>query len=129
MERRAVFIDPAAESPRDRGGGVRTWHLATRAGGANAFLNDITEFDPCAYLPLHLHNCCEAVVVPERLARCQLEEQSRDLGPNEAVVIDAGLVHRFANAGEGRLRIRFTYGSAFATRTLVATGVTQPVEA
>jgi hypothetical protein len=47
MEQRAVFIDPAAESPHDRGGGVRTWHLATRAGGANAFLNDITEFDPC----------------------------------------------------------------------------------
>lgn len=58
---------------------------------------------------------------------CQVEQQSRDLDPNGAVVIDAGLVHRFANAGG--LRILITYGSACATRTLVARGVTQPVEA
>jgi putative monooxygenase len=125
MEGRAVFIDPAAESPRDCESGVRTWHVAT-GRVARTHSSTASRVDPGASLPLHLHSCHEAVVEPERLARCQVEEQSRDLGPNEAVVLDAGPVHRFANAGEGRLRILSTYGFAFATRTLPATGVTQP---
>jgi len=127
MERPAVFIDPQPSRRETAEAGCGPWHLATGAGGANAFLNGITEFDPGASLPLHHHNSQKAVVVPERLARCQVEERSRDLGPNEAVVIDAGPVHRLANAG-GQLRILFTYGSTFPARTLMATGVTQPVE-
>jgi len=36
--------------------------------------------------------------------------------------------HRFENPGSGRLRILFTYGSPHATRTIVASGETFPVE-
>ncbi len=125
---RARVVDPSLEPPRDRGGGVRTWSLASRARGADAFLSGITEFDAGAGLPLHFHNCQEAVVVLEGVARCQVENETRDLTPNMTVLIEAGVTHRFENRGSGRLRILFTYGSANATRTIVSTGETVAVE-
>src|SRR5579871_4076619 len=106
---RAQVIDPAAEAPVDRGAGVRTWKLVTRARGADAFLSGITEFDAGASLPLHFHNCQESVVVLEGVARCQVEEEARDLTPNTCTFIEAGVPHRFENPGSGRLRILFTY--------------------
>lgn len=125
---RAHVIDPAVESPLERGAGVRTWRLVTRSRGADAFLSGITEFDAGASLPLHFHNCQESVVVLEGVARCQVEAETRDLTPNMAVFIEAGVAHRFENPGGGRLRILFTYGSAHATRTIVASGETVAVE-
>jgi hypothetical protein len=105
MDGRAVFIDPAAASPRDCESGVQTctWrpgrvartHSSTASRGS----------DPGAALSVHFHKCQDAVAVLERLSRCRSKEQSRDLGPHAAVVIDPGL--------------------STASPT---TGVTQPVE-
>lgn len=125
---RARVVDPGEEEPRERGGGVRTWALASRARGAESFLSGITEFEPGAGLPLHFHNCQESVVVLEGKATCQVEADECELVPNMTVIIDAEVRHRFRNAGEGKLRILWTYGSCDATRTIVGSGETLPVE-
>lgn len=125
---RARVVDPRQEQPHERGGGVRTWPLASRARGAESFLSGITEFEAGAGLPLHFHNCQESVVVLEGKATCQVEADERELVPYMTVIIDAGVRHRFLNADGGKLRILWTYGSRDATRTIVGTGETLPVE-
>jgi putative monooxygenase len=124
----ARLVDPKTAPATDRGRGVRTWPLVTRARGAEAFLSGITEFEAGAGLPLHFHNCQESVVVLEGRAVCQVESDRQQLDPYMTVIIDAGVHHRFENAAEGRLRILWTYGSPRATRTIVATGETFAVE-
>lgn len=111
----------------DRGGGVHTMQLVRRLEGARSFLTGITEFDPCAALPVHFHNCDESVIVLEGRARVEVASDSRFLGPYDTSYITAGTAHRFANAGDAKLRIHWTYGSINATRTVVATGETTDI--
>lgn len=114
-------------SPHDRGGGVRTAYLVTREIGAAQFLNGITEFDPGAELPFHVHNCDESVVVLEGTALFEHDGGTTELEPFDATFVPAGVVHRFANHGASTMRILWTYGSIDATRTLAATGKTFPI--
>jgi HTH-type transcriptional repressor of puuD len=47
-----------------------------------------------------------------------------DLEAGDATWVPAGVPHRFANRGQGRLRIYWVYGGREVTRTIVATGET-----
>jgi putative monooxygenase len=123
----ASVIRPSALSANDRGGGVRTSYLVTRALGAEQFLNGITEFDPGAELPFHSHNCEESVVVLEGSAVFDRDGEATQLGPFDTTFVPAGVVHRFANHGDSPMRILWTYGSVDATRTLAETGETFPI--
>jgi putative monooxygenase len=110
--------------PADRGGGVRTWSLVSRARGATSFLNGVTEFDPGAALPFHWHNCWESVVVLEGDAVFEYEDHATDLAPTDTTWVPSGVVHRFRNRGSARMRIFWTYSSIDATRTIADTGQT-----
>lgn len=108
----------------DRGGGVRTYRLVTKAVGTREFLNGITEFDPGAALPLHWHDCEEGVIILEGEARFEADGEHHDLVVGDSTWAPAGVVHRFANRGASRLRIFWMYGSADATRTIAESGLT-----
>jgi quercetin dioxygenase-like cupin family protein len=127
VDAKLTVIRPDKVSPHDRGGGVRTSYLVTRALGAEQFLNGITEFDPGAELPFHSHNCEESVVVLEGTALFERDGEKTELAPFDTTFVPAGVVHRFANHGSSTMRILWTYGSVEATRTLAATGETFPI--
>jgi putative monooxygenase len=116
---RAVIIPGIDDPPVDRGGGVRTWYLATVDRGATEFLNGITEFDAGSSLAPHFHNCQESVVVLEGTAVLKADGETCEMRVNAATLVPAGTVHSFRNPGPGRLRILFVYGSVNVTRTVV----------
>ena len=51
--------------PIERGGGAGTIPMASRKNGSSSLMNGITLLDPRAEIPLHSHNCDEAVIVLE----------------------------------------------------------------
>ena len=124
MDLTAKVIRPAQMSPMARGGGVRTWYLVTPDHGARTFVNGITEFDIAASLPLHWHNCEESVLILEGEAVFEAGGERHVMVPHDITWVPAGVSHRFANGGSGRLRIFWTYGSITPSRTLLATGET-----
>lgn len=92
--------------------------------GAKELLTGITEFAPGGEVPPHIHNCEEAVVILEGQAIFEADGERHDLEVGDSTWAPAGVVHRFGNRGEGRMRIFWTYGSISATRTVIATGRT-----
>jgi putative monooxygenase len=126
----ATIIRPSQLTARDRGGGVRTIPLVTRAHGATTFINGITIFDPGAAVPLHRHNCEESVVILEGHALVEIDGQEFEVGPQETTFLPANIPHRFRNASSTEsLRILWTYASVNADRTIVATGDTRRIDA
>lgn len=120
----AVVFRVGAEPVIDRGGGVRTVHLASPAIGARQFRSGITEFDPGAALPLHVHNCEEAVTVLAGTARFEHDGRTAEMRAGDSTWVPAGVPHRFVNGGTDLMRIAWVYGRADATRTLLSTGET-----
>lgn len=108
----------------NRSRGVRTKHLVTSAHHETRFVNGITELEAGAAVPLHFHNCDESVVVLRGLATFDVEGETYELLPDDATLVPAGVVHRFANPGSGVVRLLFIYGSALATRTMADSGET-----
>ena len=126
----AAILRPNEIAPRDRGGGARTIPLVTRKVGATSFINGITIFDPGAGVPLHCHNCEESVVVLEGHAIIEIDGVEHQAGPDDTTFLPANIPHRFRNASQTeRMRILWIYASVDATRTLVATGVTNTIDA
>jgi quercetin dioxygenase-like cupin family protein len=121
---RAASIRASDGHPFGRGPGVQTLHLATPGIGARELLTGITMIDAGAGVPLHAHNCEEAVVVLEGVAAFEAEGDESRLGAGDATWTPPGVVHGFSNPGPGRLRIYWAYGSVDATRTVAATGLT-----
>ncbi|HEY3009422.1 MAG TPA: cupin domain-containing protein [Micromonosporaceae bacterium] len=64
------------------------------------------------------------MVILEGEATAVIGEESFDLGPGDATWAPAGVPHRFANRGEGPMRMYWVYGVREVTRTICATGVT-----
>jgi LDH2 family malate/lactate/ureidoglycolate dehydrogenase/mannose-6-phosphate isomerase-like protein (cupin superfamily) len=111
--------------PFDRGTGVRTVPYVGKWNAAgNTVTTGITEFPAGAGIPLHTHNVEEAVFILEGEATAVIGEESFDLGPGDATWAPAGVPHRFANRGNGPMRIYWAYGGREVTRTICATGVT-----
>jgi HTH-type transcriptional regulator, repressor for puuD len=90
----------------------------------NRVTTGITVFEPGTAIPLHTHNVEESVLVLEGEAAAVVGEDSFELEAGDATWVPAGVPHRFANRGRGRLRIYWVYGGREVTRTIVATGET-----
>jgi quercetin dioxygenase-like cupin family protein len=111
--------------PFDRGSGVRTiplvgkWNCET-----STVTTGITVFVPGTGIPLHTHNVEETVLILEGEATVQIGEATHDLAAGDATWVPTGVPHRFANRGEGVMRIYWVYGGRYVTRTNCATGKT-----
>jgi quercetin dioxygenase-like cupin family protein len=116
-------------TPRERGGGARTYPMVNALIGSHATLSGVTEIDPGAAIPLHFHNCEETVVVLAGKALADVDGVEHEVAQGDATWIPPGVHHRFRNPSPTQaLRIFWTYASLDATRTLVATGVTTRID-
>ena len=80
--------------------------------------------EPGTAIPLHTHNVEESVFILEGEATAEVDGERFDLEVGDATWVPAGVPHRFANRGQGRMRIYWVYGGREVTRTIVATGET-----
>jgi quercetin dioxygenase-like cupin family protein len=127
---KGAIFRPSAITPAERGGGARTYPMVSKRCGSTAMMNGITEFEGGAAIPLHTHNCEEAVMLLEGDAMAEIDGVEQRLVPFELSWIPAEVPHRFRNlSASGKMRIFWTYASVDATRTLVATGDTRRVDA
>jgi HTH-type transcriptional repressor of puuD len=111
--------------PFDRGAGVVTLpYVGKWNAQGNRVTTGITVFAPGTAIPLHTHNVEESVLILEGEATAVVGEDSFDLEAGDATWVPAGVPHRFANRGQGPMRIYWVYGGREVTRTLVATGET-----
>lgn len=125
-----TILRPSRLPSRDRGGGARTVPLVTRKLGATGFINGITIFDPGASVPMHSHNCAESVMILEGHAILELGGAEHEVGPHDTTFLPANVPHRFRNASStAPMRMLWTYASVDATRTLIASGVTNTIDA
>ena len=109
----------------DRGAGVVTLPYVGRWNAeGNRVTTGITVFAPGTAIPLHTHNVEESVLVLEGEAAAVVGQDSFELGAGDATWVPAGVRHRFANRGQGPMRIYWVYGGREVTRTIVATGET-----
>ena len=109
----------------DRGAGVVTLPYVGRWNAeGNRVTTGITVFAPGTAIPLHTHNVEESVLVLEGEAAAVVGQDSFELEAGDATWVPAGVRHRFANRGQGPLRIYWVYGGREVTRTIVATGET-----
>jgi HTH-type transcriptional regulator, repressor for puuD len=109
----------------DRGAGVATLpYVGKWNAEGNLVTTGITEFEPGTAIPLHIHNVEETVFILEGEATAVIDGESFDLEAGDATWVPARVSHRFANRGQGRMRIYWVYGGREVTRTLVATGET-----
>lgn len=124
-----LVLRPSARPAFDRGNGIRTTPLVTRATGATEFINGITRFDPGAAVPLHFHNCDESVVLLSGEAVAEIAGQEQAIAVHDTTFIPAGVHHRFRNASVTEpMTILWTYASIDADRTIVATGETRRID-
>jgi 3-isopropylmalate dehydrogenase len=120
-----LVLRPGEIAPFDRGTGVRTLpYVGKWNAEANQVTTGVTEFPAGAGIPLHTHNVEESVLILEGLATAVIGDDSFDLEPGDATWAPAGVPHRFANRGEGPMRIYWVYGGREVTRTICATGET-----
>jgi HTH-type transcriptional repressor of puuD len=111
--------------PFDRGAGVVTLpYVGKWNTEENLVTTGITVFEPGTAIPLHTHNVEESVLILEGEATAAVGGDTFDLEAGDATWVPAGVPHRFANRGRGRMRIYWVYGGRQVTRTLVATGQT-----
>jgi HTH-type transcriptional regulator, repressor for puuD len=109
----------------DRGAGVVTLPYVGRWNAeGNRVTTGMTVFAPGTAIPLHTHNVEESVLVLEGEAAAVVGQDSFELGAGDATWVPAGVPHRFANRGQGPMRIYWVYGGREVTRTIVATGET-----
>ena len=118
-----------ADFPKiSRVGGATTTQLVTPSCGAQAFLSGFTDIPPGAGIPVHYHNCEEAVLVVSGHATVEVDGAQFSASTGDVVWQQENVPHRFINPSETEtLRIFWTYASVNATRTLVDTGETGPI--
>jgi len=124
----AVLLKPETLATHDRGGGARTTPLVTRSVGTSSFITGYTSFDGGVEIPFHSHNCQESVVLMEGEAIMDIDGLEYALKPHDVTFIPPNVVHRFRNVSKTKpMKILWIYATPEATRTLAATGVTNPV--
>lgn len=125
----AVLLEPATLPRYERGGGVSTTPLVTRAGAAG-FITGYTCFEAGSEVPFHSHNCEESVVLMEGRAALDIDGMEYELAPHDVTHIPPGVSHRFRNLSKSEpMKILWIYADANATRTVTATGATRPLAA
>jgi HTH-type transcriptional regulator, repressor for puuD len=111
--------------PFDRGAGVVTLpYVGKWNAEGNQVTSGITIFEPGTAIPLHTHNVEESVLLLQGEATAVVGEDSFDLEAGDATWVPSGVPHRFANRGQGLMRIYWVYGGRDVTRTICATGET-----
>ena len=129
-EAQACVLRPAELASHDRGGGARTTPLVSPRIGAQGFINGITEFAPGAAIPFHSHNCEESVVLLEGEAMLDIGDKAYPVQAFDTTWIPPNVSHRFRNLSATEpMKIFWTYASVTPTRTITATGVTNPITA
>ena len=124
-----AILRPSGRPVVQRGGGVTTIPLVTRACGSTGLINGMTIFPPGGSIPLHWHNCEESVTVLEGQAVVEIDGALHRMQPGDTTWVPEGVPHRFLNASEtGEMRILWTYARADATRTSAATGETRSID-
>lgn len=124
-----ALFRPECLPVKDRGGGIVTTPIATRARGARSMLTGITVIAPGSAVPLHTHNCEESVVVLSGSGTAHIGGADHSVLPRDTSWIPAGVPHCFRNQDSDEpLVIFWTYASIDATRTIVATGVTTRID-
>jgi quercetin dioxygenase-like cupin family protein len=125
-----TILRPEQIQAHDRGGGARTIPLVTRSTGATSFINGITIFEAGAAVPLHTHNCEESIMIIEGRAIAEIDGVEYEVNTHDVTFLPANVPHRFRNASTTeRMKMLWTYASVSATRTIVATGNTRPIDA
>jgi 3-isopropylmalate dehydrogenase len=120
-----LVLRPGEIEPFDRGTGVRTLPYVGKWNAVgNQVTTGVTEFPAGAGIPLHTHNVEESVLILAGQATAVIGDDSFDLEPGDATWAPAGVPHRFANRGQGPMRIFWVYGGRQVTRTICATGET-----
>lgn len=126
----AVLLKPETLATHERGGGARTTPLVTKAIGTHSFITGYTSFDGGVEIPFHSHNCEESVVLMEGDAMLDIDGLEYQLKPHDVTYIPPNVTHRFRNLSKTQpMKILWIYANVEATRTLEATGVTNPVSA
>jgi quercetin dioxygenase-like cupin family protein len=70
------------------------------------------EIAPGQSNPLHLHpNCTEIIVVLEGRLEHVVGERVAELGPNDVLLVHAGVQHRGTNIGDDTVRLLVVYDS------------------
>ena len=124
-----AILRPSALPVIDRGNGARTIPLVTRRCGSTSMINGITAFDPGAAIGLHKHNCEESVMILEGEAVAEIDGIRHALIAGDTTWIPANVPHRFLNESGALMRIFWTYATVDATRTMIATGIEQTIDA
>lgn len=124
-----AILKPDELPVNDRGNGARTIPLVTRKCGSTSMINGITAFDPGAAIGLHMHNCEESVMILEGEAIAEIDGVRHPLKAGDTTWIPANVPHRFLNESDAVMRIFWTYATVDATRTMIATGETQTIDA
>jgi putative monooxygenase len=120
-----------ADLPRaDRGNGASTTRFVSRACGSQSMLNGITTIPPGGAIPLHYHNCEESVLVLSGAGFAVVGDDKFAVEAGDVTWIPENLPHQFRNTSDiDKMRIFWTYASAGATRTMVASGETHTIDA
>ncbi len=108
----------------ERGNGVRSLPLAGPETGSELILSGMTEIPVGGQIPLHHHNTDEFILVLEGKAIVTIGDEQHDVQAMDSTLVHAGVLHRYVNTGNTRLRILWVYGDTETTRTIAATGVT-----
>ena len=126
----AVLLRPESLASHDRGGGARTIPLVSKSVGTTSFITGYTTFEGGVEIPFHSHNVQESVVLMEGEAIMDIDGLEYRLKPHDVTFIPPNVVHRFRNVSKTQpMKILWIYATPEATRTLTATGVTNPVSA
>ena len=126
----AVLLKPETLPTHERGGGARTTPLVTKSIGTQSFITGYTAFDGGVEIPFHSHNCEESVVLMEGNAILDIDGLEYTLKPHDVTYIPPNVPHRFRNVSKTEpMKILWIYANVDATRTLMSSGVTNPVSA
>ena len=124
-----AILRPSRQPVVQRGGGVTTIPLVSRACGSTGLINGITIFPPGGSIALHWHNCEESVMVLAGRATVEIDGTLHEMGPGDTTWVPAEVPHRFINAsGTEEMRILWTYARVDATRTSARTGETRSID-
>ncbi len=110
--------------PVDRGEGVFTTPLVSKAVGSTHLTNGITTFPPGAALRVHTHNCDESVTLVEGEGVAEIDGSQFPMRLFDTTFVPAGIAHRFINMSKKPMRILWNYTSVNVTRTYADTGET-----
>jgi quercetin dioxygenase-like cupin family protein len=121
----AAIIKTAEVPVIDRGSGIRTTPLVTRASVDGAkIVTGISSYPRGEGAPLHTHNCDEQVTLLEGIGEVEIEGVVTPLVPYDSTYIAGGVEHAFRNTGDDPMVILWIYTSDRVTRTFADTGET-----